>query len=428
MPSLLILADHYPPLFAPRALSIVQHLTRCGWQCHVITEEIPATQLTASGHGNVFADEADCCSVERVRPRKRFSRQEAIAEALWSAKERRLEQYIKTHHSLQQTDLILAFSYRNFPFRTASRLSRFYGIPWVADCRDIIEQYDNWRFAPNLPEHLSTIKQWALQQAGRYLIRKRNKWLKSAARVVTVSPWHKQQLEPILGAERTLCLYNGFDSALFIPKPIATEQFHIVYTGRIMSLGMRDPSLLFEALSAPELQEPVKNGQIIVDWYTDEHSKALLATMLRNYPECVRNAQKMHQTVPFRQVPEILNRASVILLLGNKEQPQGPHGIVSTKLFEALAMEKPILYVRSDEAVAASLLQRAGTGLAAVNSAEVIHFLRTKFACWQKNSYNCTAKAEETFVRSFRRDAVAEQYRLLLVGVMEQKDTKQRNG
>lgn len=427
MPHILILADHYPPLFAPRVLSIVRYLVEEGWHCVVCTEEVTEESMLSSGQGNVFAGDEDPCRVERIRLRKKFNRWESLAQALWNAKDRLFEQRIEQLVEMNEIDLILAFSYRDFPLYAASRLARRHNIPWVADCRDIVEQYDEWRFIPNLPTHLSRVKKGMLKSLGQYLVRKRNSCLQRASAVVTVSPWHVKQLEKSLPAVSVFCLYNGYDSNLFVPNPIATDRFRIVYTGRIMSLGMRDPSLLFEALASEALRPLVERGEIVVDWYTDRHSMQLLEQVLAAYPERVRAVQCMHHSVRFQKVPELLNGAAVILLLGNKEHAQGAHGIVSTKLFEALAMQKPILYVRSDEALVADMLQQAGVGLAATSSDEVIAFLQEKFAYRQKNGYNCIAKVEESFLHRFRRDVIAAKYSALLKGIMKKKPISQSN-
>ena len=47
-------------------------------------------------------------------------------------------------------------------------------------------------------------------------------------------------------------------------------------------------------------------------------------------------------------VPDLLHRASVVLLLAGETKENGPHGIMTTKFFEALGVEKPILCVRND--------------------------------------------------------------------------------
>ena len=79
--------------------------------------------------------------------------------------------------------------------------------------------------------------------------------------------------------------------------------------------------------------------------------------------------------VPYAEVPALLAQADMLLLLGRREQPEGPHGMVTTKLFEAMAMRRPILMVESDESVVARLLSAHGGTVAATEVAQVAQFI-----------------------------------------------------
>ena len=80
----------------------------------------------------------------------------------------------------------------------------------------------------------------------------------------------------------------------------------------------------------------------------DKYSKEVLSKLAENYQ--ISDYMDYFEYVPAAQIPEILNHSSILLQLANKMSESGPKGIMTTKLFEALAVEKPILCVRSDEA------------------------------------------------------------------------------
>ncbi len=60
---------------------------------------------------------------------------------------------------------------------------------------------------------------------------------------------------------------------------------------------------------------------------------------------------------------------------------------MTTKLFEALAVGKPILCVRNDESVLEKTLKETNAGLAASSIEQVELFLQEHFAIWEKQGY-----------------------------------------
>jgi hypothetical protein len=76
-----------------------------------------------------------------------------------------------------------------------------------------------------------------------------------------------------------------------------------------------------------------------------------------------------------------------VLVLSNKATQEGPKGIMTTKFFEALGTEKPVLCVRSDEACLASAIEKTNAGVAATNVEEVKAFLLEKYQQWRQQGY-----------------------------------------
>ena len=100
--------------------------------------------------------------------------------------------------------------------------------------------------------------------------------------------------------------------------------------------------------------------------------------------------------------------ASVVLILSNKQTLHGPKGIMTTKFFEALGVEKPVLCVTSDEACLASAIEKTNAGVAATNVEEVKAFILEKYAEWQQNGYtrqNVVAAEKEKFSRQEQAQA-----------------------
>ena len=73
-----------------------------------------------------------------------------------------------------------------------------------------------------------------------------------------------------------------------------------------------------------------------------------------------------HEYVDISEIPNLLNQSSILLLLSNICDVNGPKGLLSTsKYFEYLAVERPILCVRSDEDLLEASIKKANAGIAA---------------------------------------------------------------
>lgn len=414
---ILFLVDIFPPHFAPRVLSIIRYFVSMSAECTVFTEEIPTDKATA--HGAVFDDIEDPCTVFRLKLRKRYNKAESIRQALWEVKDRLFARLVEGRVRVADYDLIIAFAYRNFPLSAALALAQRYKKPLLCDCRDIVEQYSGYSFFPGIPDHPSLLYRMPLRLLRKRISTLRNRVLRHANAITTVSPWHEALLSKATEKKEVYCLYNGYDESIFSPKHNPTERFQIVFTGRIMSLGMRNPSLLFEALESKELEPLTSGGELEVFWYTDPHSRMLLQKVLERYSTRVKAVQRFHNMVTFSHVGEVLQGASIILLLGNKESKEGPHGIVSTKIFEAMAMEKPILALPDDEAICAKLIATSRSGTSTSKIDEVKRFLRDWHEVWRKNGYTCIPNADRHFVEQFNRTKIATSFARLSEGLIK---------
>jgi glycosyltransferase involved in cell wall biosynthesis len=98
-----------------------------------------------------------------------------------------------------------------------------------------------------------------------------------------------------------------------------------------------------------------------------------------------------------------------LLLANSSTGEKSPKGIMGTKLFEYLAVEKPILCVRNDEGCLEEVINLANAGLAASTVKEVEKFILEKFTDWQKNGYTHQSVNQE-FVQQFSRKRQAEQF------------------
>jgi hypothetical protein len=289
------------------------------------------------------------------------------------------------HEAVKQTlkhdfKLVLCSSYRTFPLPAAMKVAQKTKLPLIVDLRDIIEQYSGNEFITyNIP------KLWGLEKIlisyfKKSNLKSRTKVLEYASCVTTVSPWHVETLSRF--NKNTSLIYNGFDSELFYPVNIRSDVFFVTYTGRLLSTSMRNPELLFQAVQRLADDDVIKPELFRLRWYVDDKSRYIISESVSVYPK-VKDYMQFYGTVPASAIPEILNESSVLLLLTNKATVNGPKGVMTTKFFESLAVERPILCVRGDEGCLEEAINNTRSGLSAHSVEQVYDFLKEYFQSWK---------------------------------------------
>ena len=403
MKRILILCDIFPPAFGPRMGYLCKYIRALGWQPTVVTEQLPA--------GN-FQFLAGLCEVHEVSfysNKHPFIRKAQwwlsfLCSSLFDYKNWKMRRAAERLIRKEHFDVLLCSTYRTFPLPAAKQLAEKYRIPFVIDLRDIIEQYSGDEFISRKMPKLPLLQPLVVHLFRQRSLQKRNLALSAADAVTTVSRWHVDTLRSY--NPHVQLIYNGFDPEIFYPKHVRTSRFTITYTGRLLSTAMRDPSLLFESLRHLSSLGKLSPENCRVDWYIDEVSWKIIRAEALRYG--VLPFMEMKGFVAATQIPDILNSSSVILLLTNKSGASGPKGVMTTKLFEALAVRKPILCVRNDEGVLEEALKEANAGLAANNAEEVSGFLMQNFSVWQQQGYTEAATRPEVLQKYSRKEQAGQ--------------------
>ncbi|MBO4665994.1 MAG: glycosyltransferase [Paludibacteraceae bacterium] len=363
-PRVLILTDPFgPPAYNPRLRSLCDHLTAQGWPIDVYTESCPSDfEHTYPIH---------LIPIYRTKSVLEWA-VKSVCSLLFDWRNRFFSRQVRKATEGQIYDLILCTTFSTFPLRAAMDIARERQIPLHVDLRDIDEQVPGAQYQSHRQWWLRPFRNWYRN----INIRRRNKVLSKADSITTVSPWHVDFLKPI--NKNIFLLYNGFDSKLFFPKDQPAKSFSIAYVGRLYEQHMQDPTLLFEALQTLDIDFKVR-------WYTNPAGQKRLRLLAQQYG--VERFMEYHDYVPLSQVPDILHDASILLVLSNNAQTSGAHGIMTTKFFEALGVEKPVLCVRSDEECLAQVIHETNAGLAATNKDEVRVFILDKYREWQTKGF-----------------------------------------
>ena len=405
MKKVLIICDLFPPAFGPRMGYLCKYLGEYGWEPTVIAEDVP---------GNTFAFLAEGCRVVRVRfftSKNRFLRKlqwalTLILDLLWGYKDKRMYREAEKIAKETKFDAVLCSSFRTFPLPAALKVAQKHHLPLVVDLRDIFEQYTHNEFMSHRLPNIFGLNNLYVSFFKRKSLRERNRVLRVANHVTTVSPWHVKTLKqynPNVGL-----IYNGFDPELFYPEEIPSDKFVITYTGRLISTAMRNPELLFKALRTLSGKGVINAETCRVHWYVDAESQGIIASEAEKAG--VLPFMDFKGYVKASRIPSVLNHSSVVLLLTNRSEGNGPKGIMTTKFFEALAVGKPILCVRSDEDCLEAALRETNAGVAARTEDEVCRFLEECFTEWKEKGYTTSHTNKET-LKSYSRREQAGQFR-----------------
>ena len=370
---LLILCEAIePPAYSPRVMSLVHYLTQQGWDCQLVPEPLSI-------------------------------RREGWSDLLCQGREKRYLQYVLQTIGNQSFDLVFCSTYHYFPLQTASQIAQRLHCPLVTDLRDIREQWGKQGFYRR-SFSCALFDKLIKRLYDCHMLRRRNRVLRQAAAVTTVSPWHQQTLQAY--NEHTYCIYNGFDEQQLHPLNVLSSTFRIVYLGQLHSLKRRNPQMLFEALSE------LTNQNIRVDFY----SGAGCAEELRQMAAYYHVPITVHGYVPREQIEGIMQQASILLILGQKATSEGTHGIMTTKFFEGLGVEKPQLLIESDGECLAQAFEYTNAGLAATSKEEIKQFISARYQEWlTKGVTHQRVQHKDEFTRQHQ----AEQFEQLFLSLCQ---------
>lgn len=403
MPKILIICSVFPPqsdVGGIRPAMMAKYLPKFDWVPYVLTRDyghdhatrnekmsleniltddhIVRVEVTAHDEKEYLNDRGICgtmrdlVTLEKAFPPGVFNKMWVVA---------------KSYYDKIGFDAIWA-TFPDFPsLRLARDLSVRLGIPWVADFRDITEQLQGiavgWR--DRLLRLRSNLRRKMLVRDASYL--------------TSVSSFHCRTLEMKTGIPCEL-IYNGYDSDMFHPiEPVKKEKFRIVYMGRILSKNIQNPCLLFEALDTLISEGRIDARCVDISFYSTEFEILYsIAGAFHSWGLC-----HVHARVDYKAVPAILGNASVLLLLSDYER----HGILTTKLFEYLAMERPILCVQTEtNSEMATMVRNANAGYAGDDLASVKDFILQCYKQWREQGY-CNIAINHNYIQAFSREAQA---------------------
>jgi glycosyltransferase involved in cell wall biosynthesis len=272
-------------------------------------------------------------------------------------------------------------------------LKRALGIPWVADLRDSLLAHPHRRGDERVA---ARAKEQTVAMIAKLVARQ-------ADAIVAAAPAIAEETRALSPRGRVVTIESGADFDDFAGLPYtAGRTFRITHTGSFF--GKRDPKPFLRAFAAAGLDDAVV--RFVGDFRSAD----------REYARSLALGPKLEliDYVPRRRSLELQRDSEVLLLLVPDAGGRGK-GVLSGKIFEYLAAERPILAVVPPNGAAASLVRELNAGVVVAPDDEdgIRVALVELHGRWQRGELGWTLLPPDVRDRISRRARVGELAELL---------------
>jgi glycosyltransferase involved in cell wall biosynthesis len=217
-------------------------------------------------------------------------------------------------------------------------VKRATGARWIADLRDSIGANPHRRFESRLVRAKEATGEGVARLVARY-----------ADAVTAVTAPIGEELRE-LGARRVETIPNGSDFEDFAGLEYRPgRRFRLTHTGSFF--GKRSPRPFLEALAASDVDIVAR---FVGDFRAADREWALDLGL--------GDRLELHPYLPRRRVLELQRDSEALLLLIPESGGRG-RAVLSAKVFEYIAAERPILAAVPPDGAAADLIRETGTGI-----------------------------------------------------------------
>lgn len=274
-------------------------------------------------------------------------------------------------------------------FRFGYLLHKKHGIPWIADYRD------DWNTS-----EVNASRGWA-DSLLRFLERRsERKYIASAWCITTVSPFYAKKIGAFVNKPGKVIL-NGFVESDFLPfrnQPYA-EHFTIVYNGMLYPSQKIEVFLnAFKKLLAKYPSERSRLRLLFPGILFMKEAAAHVLEQMKGYEDILLATDRIERT----EVLKLQASAHLLLMVAHS----GKKGIPSSKIYEYLALGKPVLVCPGDEDILDETFKPYSIGFIASNENEAFNILERLFLQYLHNEYD-SLKPDWNYTAKFSREIQA---------------------
>jgi glycosyltransferase involved in cell wall biosynthesis len=248
--------------------------------------------------------------------------------------------------------------YSTSPPETAHLIARSlkseFGVPWIADLRDL------WTL-----DHYRQRSKWKL-----FILDKMERLVfRDADALITVSePWRKD-LEKTHGSTKKpiLCIPHGFDEDDYLAEPkLDSQQFTLTYTGTI-DRDFQDPEILFRVVSKLIQEKLIDRNRFRINFHVYGDNMPDFVLLAKKY-----DLESVVERGLVLEYSECLStqQSSTALLVIQWRSDQGK-GNPPLKFYDYLGARRPVLIVGTGEGILGEVIQELRAGKVANTEDEI---------------------------------------------------------
>lgn len=293
--------------------------------------------------------------------------------------------YLKTNKDIKAL-IVTANPFVMFKF--GYLLNKEFGIKWIADYRD------DW----NTSEFIKELSTLSLERMLRFFENKNEmKWVSSASLITSISERYARKISNFVGL-RAEVLLNGYlkEDLELILERTSSDCFKIIYNGTLYN--SQPVEILLDSFKEFLQKHPTANIQLsfIGTGYDPQQEKRIKNKAIQlNIVEHIEISERKPRT----DVLNIQKSAHILLMIAH----QGKKGIPSSKIYEYLAMGKPIVSFPADEDIIDRTLKNYNLGTVCNSSEQLVNTFGRLFEVFEKGEYS-TLIADKEYVNQFSRE------------------------
>lgn len=259
-------------------------------------------------------------------------------------------------------DLIVATGEPFILFRYAHKLSQVFNVPWIADYRDC--------WTSNQQRQKLGVARRLLNS---FFAGKEKAYLSNVSLITTPSPDYADKLKEINRNVSVEVVYNGYDNDVFEAmkeQPLNPEVFTISYAGTLYP--HQNIEMFLEGVKVFQESKKLSGLSLKVNFYGlkgQEDALKRIAAFTDLQPFLF-----VYPRVPYSGLIELLRSSHVLLLLSSPGMRW-----LNAKIFDYLAVNRPILLVQNDEGILRDMILSNSAGWVADSKDDVAKALTKEY-------------------------------------------------